>query len=153
VTSSAAPKPAAASPVDAYIAGFPPETRGVLQSLRSLIQKVAPKATEKISYGIPSFRLNDAYLIYFAGWKAHVSLYPVTGEVGKAFDKELKPYRKGKGTAQFPLGEPLPKDLIRRIVRFRVKETEEIARAKATAKAKVKPKAKPKAKKTKAKPK
>jgi len=122
--------------VDAYIAGFPPATRKVLRAVRSLIRKSAPKATEKISYGIPAFQLKGANLVYFAGWTHHVGLYPLTGAVGKAFEEELRPYKKGKATAQFPLREPLPSDLIRRVVRFRVKELEAQAKPNSDAKKK-----------------
>jgi uncharacterized protein YdhG (YjbR/CyaY superfamily) len=110
------------SPIDEYIAEFPPETQKVLKQLRTLIKKTVPAATERISYGIPTFDLNGKYLIYFAGWKKYVSLYPITGAVEKAFAEEIKPYKKGKGTLQFPLEERLPTDLIRRIVKFKVKQ-------------------------------
>ena len=110
------------SPIDAYIAGFPPKTRKVLRSLRALIRKAAPGATETISYRIAAFRLDGRMLLYFAGFKAHVSLYPITGRLDRAFAKELEPYRSGKGTARFSLDEPLPNDLIRRIVEFQVAE-------------------------------
>ena len=110
------------SSIDEYIAGFPPETQKVLKGLRALIRSAAPGVTEKISYGIPMFDLNGHYLVYFGGWKKHIGFYPVTGSVAKAFKEELKPYKSGKGSVQFPLAQPMPKDLIRRIVKFRVKE-------------------------------
>jgi uncharacterized protein YdhG (YjbR/CyaY superfamily) len=116
--------PRTISPVDAYIAGFPPGTRKALRSLRALIRKAAPKATEEISYGIPAFRLHNTNFIYFAGWTKHIGVYPVTGSVDEAFGEDLAPYKKGKATARFPLDEALPSDLIRRIVRFMVKETD-----------------------------
>lgn len=78
--------------------------------------------TEKISYGIPTFNLNGRYLVYIAGWKEHVSVYPAIGAVAREFKDELKPYRSGKGTLRFPLDQPLPKGLIRRIVKFRASE-------------------------------
>lgn len=108
--------------VQAYIAASPPEARKVLKQLRTLIKATAPRATEKISYGIPTFNLNGEYLVYIAGWKKHISMYPVTGGVAREFKDELKPYRTGKGTLQFPLAQPMPKSLIRRIVKFRVNE-------------------------------
>lgn len=108
--------------IDEYIAAFPPETRKVLEELRALIRATAPEATERISYAIPTFVLNGKYLVYFAGWKKHVGLYPISRGVGEAFREELAPYKSGKGSVQFPLAQPLPTDLIRRIVQFRVDE-------------------------------
>ena len=108
----------AASSIDEYIADFPPETQARLEELRALIKRAAPDATETISYAIPTFDLNG-HLVHFAGFKKHVGFYP-TGRGVDAFAEELKPYKSGKGSVQFPLGEPLPTDLIRRIVEFRV---------------------------------
>lgn len=108
--------------VQAYIAECPPDARKVLKQLRTLVKATAPRATETISYGIPTFNLNGRYLVYLAGWKKHISLYPVTGGVAREFRDEIEPYRTGKGTLQFPLAQPLPKGLIRRIVKFRVSE-------------------------------
>lgn len=107
-----------ATSVDAYIAEFPPETRVVLEQMRALIRSAAPEATERISYAIPAFDLNGP-LVYFAGFARHVGLYP-TGRGIEEFKDELEPYKRGKGSVRFPLGEPLPIDLIRRIVEFRV---------------------------------
>ena len=114
--------PSAASSIDEYIAGFPPETQKVLEELRALIRATAPNVTEKISYAIPTFDLNGQYLVYFGAWKKHIGLYPITGGVAEAFKEELKPYKSGKGSVQLPLGQPMPMDLIRRIIEFRVKE-------------------------------
>ena len=111
---------ATAGSVDEYIAGFPAETRKLLEELRALIRSVAPEVTERISYGIPTFDLEGHYLVYIAGFKKHVSLYPVTADLTAALGEEVEPYKKGKGTVQFPLGQPLPTDLIRRIVELRV---------------------------------
>jgi uncharacterized protein YdhG (YjbR/CyaY superfamily) len=109
-----------ADPIDEYIAGFPPATQKVLNELRALIKAAAPGATEKISYRMPTFVLNR-HLVYFAGYDRHVGFYP-TGSGIEAFKEELKPYKSGKGSVQFPLDRPLPKDLIRRMVEFRVAE-------------------------------
>ena len=109
-----------ASSIDDYIAGFPPETRKTLKELRALIRASAPDATETISYAIPTFDLNG-HLVHFAGHRRHIGFYP-TGRGVDAFKEELKPYKSGKGSVQFPLGQPLPTDLIRRIVEFRVEE-------------------------------
>lgn len=113
---------AKAASIDDYIAGFPPETQKILEELRALVRETAPNVTEKISYGIPTFNLHGTYLVYIAGWKRHVSLYPVTAGVAKTFGDELKPYQSGKGTLKFPLDKPMPVELIRRIVEFRVGE-------------------------------
>jgi len=111
----------AANSIDEYIAGFPPETQKVLEELRALITASAPNATERISYAMPTFDLNGQHLVHFAGYEKHIGFYPVPSGI-EAFKEELKPFKTGKGSAQFPLGQPLPKDLIRRIVEFRVEE-------------------------------
>jgi uncharacterized protein YdhG (YjbR/CyaY superfamily) len=108
--------------IDEYIAEFPPETQKVLKELRALITASAPGATETISYAIPTFDLNGRHLVHFAGYAGHVGLYPAPSGLD-AFQAELKPYKRGKGSVQFPLDQPLPADLIRRIVEFRVEET------------------------------
>jgi uncharacterized protein YdhG (YjbR/CyaY superfamily) len=110
-----------ANSIDAYIAEFPPETQKVLEEMRALIKASAPDATEKISYAIPTFDLNGRHFVHFAGYERHIGFYPVPSGV-EAFSEELKPYKRGKGSVQFPLGRPLPADLIRRIVAFRVEE-------------------------------
>ena len=107
--------------VDEYIAGFPDETRAMLEQLRSLIRTMVPDATETISYGIPTFDLDGQHLVHFAGFARHVGLYPTPSGLD-AFQAELEPYRTGKGTARFSLADPLPTDLIRRIVEFRIAE-------------------------------
>ncbi|HWN44251.1 MAG TPA: DUF1801 domain-containing protein [Thermoanaerobaculia bacterium] len=102
------------------MAEFPPETRKVLEELRALIKASAPGATEKISYAIPTFHLNGN-LVHFAGYEKHIGFYPGTSGI-QAFKEDLKPYKSAKGSVQFPLDQPLPTNLIRRIVEFRVKE-------------------------------
>ena len=106
--------------IDEYIAAFPPETQKVLEELRALIKEAAPDATETISYAIPTFDLNG-HLVHFAGYERHIGFYP-TGSGVEAFKEELKSYKSGKGSVQFPLGRSMPTDLIRRIVAFRVEE-------------------------------
>jgi uncharacterized protein YdhG (YjbR/CyaY superfamily) len=114
--------------VDGYIAGFPAEVQSLLEKIRETIRKALPQAQEKISYQIPTFTLKGKYVIYFAAFKNHVSLYP--GPRGSAkFKKELSRYEGGKGTVRFPLDKPIPFGLITRIVKFRAQET--LARAKA----------------------
>lgn len=110
-----------ATTIDEYIAEFPPETGAALEEMRALIRAAAPDATETISYAIPTFDLNGRHLVHYAGYAKHVGFYPVPSAMA-AFADELAPYRSGKGSAQFPLGRPLPADLIRRIVEFRVAE-------------------------------
>ncbi len=114
-------RPTAGS-VDEYIARFPPQTQVVLEEMRALVRESAPEATETISYAIPTFDLNGRHLVHFAGYEHHVGLYPAPTGM-KAFEEELKPYKQGKGSVQFPLGQPLPRDLISRIVAFRVGES------------------------------
>ena len=110
-----------ANSIDEYIAEFPPQTQKVLEELRALIRASAPGATETISYAIPTFDLNGRHLVHFAGFKNHIGFYPVPSGL-EAFKEDLKPYKQGKGSVQFPLGQPLPTELIRRIVEFRVAE-------------------------------
>lgn len=111
----------AATTIDEYIAEFPPETRDVLEQMRALIRNLAPDATETISYAIPTFDLGGKHLVHFAGYEKHVGLYPAPSGM-EAFKEDLKPYKTGKGSVQFPLGQPLPVELIRRIVEFRLAE-------------------------------
>jgi len=110
-----------ANSIDEYIAEFPPETQNVLEEVRALIKTAAPDATETISYAIPTFDLNGRHLVHFAGYAKHIGFYPVPSGM-EAFEEELRPYKKGKGSVRFPLDRPLPADLIRRIVEFRVDE-------------------------------
>ena len=111
-----------ASPIDDYIAGFPPETQKVLEEVRALIKSVAPEATETISYAIPTFDLNGHHLAHFAGFAKHVGFYPTPSGIA-AFKDELKPYKSAKGSVQFPFSQPMPLDLIRRMVEFRLEES------------------------------
>ncbi|HEX2205487.1 MAG TPA: DUF1801 domain-containing protein [Longimicrobium sp.] len=115
--------PAGPATVDEYIAGFPPEVRDRLEEVRAAIREMVPEAGEKISYRIPTFTLGGKPLVYFAGHTKHIGVYPAPvehPELGAA----LAPYAKGKGTVQFPLDRPIPFDVVRKIVRFRVEENE-----------------------------
>lgn len=107
--------------IDEYIASFPKDVQVILEKLRQTIRDCAPDAEEKISYGIPTFDLNGRHLVHFAAFKKHVGFFPTSSGV-TAFKKELSSFKTSKGTVQFPLGKPIPFDLIRRIVDFRVKE-------------------------------
>lgn len=106
--------------IDAYIAGFPSETQKILQKVRETIQAAAPEARETISYAIPTFILNGP-LVYFAAFKNHIGFY-ATPKGNEAVEKELSVYKTGKGSVQFPIDEPMPLDLITRIVQIRVQE-------------------------------
>lgn len=108
--------------IDEYIACFPADVQKILKKIRATIRKAAPNAEETISYQIPTFKVNG-YLIYFAGFKKHVSVYPAPREA-KEFKKELAGYEGRKGTVRFPLEKPIPYDLITRIVKFRAKTLE-----------------------------
>ena len=107
--------------IDEYIAKFPPETQKLLEEVRAVIAAVAPDATETISYAIPTFDLNGTHLVHFAGYERHIGFYPTPSGI-VAFRDELRPYKSAKGSVQFPLGRPLPADLIRRITAFRVEQ-------------------------------
>lgn len=107
--------------VDDYLGGFPQAIRACLRKIRTTIKRTAPGAKESISYGIPTFKLNGP-LIYFAGFNAHIGLYPMTTTLRRQFPNELSEYLSGKATAKFPLDQPIPYTLIEQIVRFRVKE-------------------------------
>lgn len=114
-------KKAAPTTIDEYIATYPGDVRERLEQIRETIKQEVPKAAESISYGIPTFKLNGKPLIYFGGYKHHIGLYPVP-RGSEAFAEELSGYDGGKGTAKFPLDQPIPFDLIKRIVRFRASE-------------------------------
>jgi uncharacterized protein YdhG (YjbR/CyaY superfamily) len=113
-----------ASSIDEYIAGFPPETRGLLEELRAIIKETVPSVTERISYRMPTFDLSGRVLIYFAGYQGHVGMYPMVGAAADELEDELRPYRYGKGTIRFALDRPLPADLIRRIILARAGDIE-----------------------------
>jgi uncharacterized protein YdhG (YjbR/CyaY superfamily) len=107
--------------VDEYIAEFPPDTRRVLEEMRALIRAAAPAATETMSYAIPTFDLDGRHLVHFAGYATHIGFYPAPSAIA-AFAGDLAGYKSAKGSVQFPLDRPLPADLIRRIVAFRIDE-------------------------------
>ena len=109
-----------ASTIDEYIATFPKEIQNILQKLRQVIREAAPQAREAISYQIPTFKLNGN-LVHFAAFKDHIGFFPTSSGVA-AFEKELSRYKTSKGTIRFPLDEPIPFDLIRKIVKYRVNE-------------------------------
>jgi uncharacterized protein YdhG (YjbR/CyaY superfamily) len=106
--------------IDAYIAAYPPDVQAILQKIRELIQEAVPQASEKISYGVPTFTLNGN-LIHFAAFKHHIGVYPPVAGDDK-LDAALERYRGEKGNLRFPLDEPIPYNLIRRVVKARVQE-------------------------------
>ena len=106
--------------IDGYISQFPEDVQAVLEDVRATIRQVAPDAKEVISYQMPAFK-QHGILVYFAAWKKHIGLYPpISGD--KALEKAIARYAGPKGNLQFPLDEPMPIDLIERIVRLRVKQ-------------------------------
>ncbi|MCB0199836.1 MAG: DUF1801 domain-containing protein [Anaerolineae bacterium] len=106
--------------IDAYIAGFPPDVQNILQKIRQTIHKAVPEAQEKISYGMPTFTLKGN-LVHFGAFKTHIGFYPIPSGI-EEFREELAVYKQGKGSVQFPLDQPIPYDLITRIVVFRAQE-------------------------------
>jgi uncharacterized protein YdhG (YjbR/CyaY superfamily) len=113
-------KTSPAGTVDEYLARMTAPTRAKLESIRQTIHEVAPEATEKIAYGIPTFVFHGN-LVHFAGYASHIGFYPGASGV-RHFADELEAYETSKGTIRFPLAEPVPLDLVRRIVDFRVRE-------------------------------
>jgi uncharacterized protein YdhG (YjbR/CyaY superfamily) len=114
--------------IDEYIAGFPQDVQEMLQQVRKTIRDAAPEAEETIKYQMPTFMLNGN-LVYFAAFKKHIGFYPIPSGI-EAFKDELARYAQGKGSVRFPLDQPMPLDLIRRIVKWRVQENLERAVAK-----------------------
>ncbi|MCC6724384.1 MAG: DUF1801 domain-containing protein [Saprospiraceae bacterium] len=111
-----------ANNVEDYIAGFPAETQSVLQQVRAAIKAAAPDAVECIAYAMPAYKLNGHPLVYFAGYAGHLGFYATpTGHT--EFAEELSKFKQGKGSVQFPLNQPMPLELISRIVKFRATET------------------------------
>ncbi len=108
-----------ATSIDEYIASCAPEVQPVLEQIRTAIKAVAPKATETISYAIPTFTTQRGHLVHFAAFKNHIGFYATpTGHA--EFKEELSQYKQGKGSVQFPLDKPMPLDLIQRIVAYRL---------------------------------
>ncbi|MFA6245488.1 MAG: DUF1801 domain-containing protein [Mucilaginibacter sp.] len=112
---------------DEYIAAFPADVQKRLQQIRQVIKKAVPQAQEVISYAMPAYKVNSV-LVYFAGWDKHIGFYPGAGAIAH-FKDELSAYKGAKGSVQFPLDEPLPVDLINRIVAYRVTEDAALAEA------------------------
>jgi uncharacterized protein YdhG (YjbR/CyaY superfamily) len=113
--------------VDGYLATVPAEARPALDKLRATIAAAIPKATETISYRILAYRLDGRMVVWCAGFKDHLSLYPASAGVRKELAAELEPYLSGKGTIRFDLDERLPVALVKKVVKVRVKEDEAAA--------------------------
>jgi len=107
--------------MDEYIKTFPNDVQSILEKMRQTIRKAAPEAVEAISYQMPTFKLNGKNLVHFAAWKNHIGFYP-TPSGTETFKKELSPYKRTKGSVQFPIELPIPYDLVEKIVIFRMKE-------------------------------
>src|SRR5256712_2444321 len=108
--------------IDEYIKTFPNDVQRILEKMRKTIRDAAPEAAEAISYQIPAIKLNGA-LVYFAAFKNHIGFYPTSSGI-KQFKKELIQYQGGKGSVQFPIKKPIPYDLVKKIVIFRMKENQ-----------------------------
>jgi uncharacterized protein YdhG (YjbR/CyaY superfamily) len=109
--------------IEIYIEGFPEEVRKSLHILQKTIDEEIPDAEKVISYGIPTYKLNGTYIVYFAAFKKHISLYPVSDETLKSLKKDSTYIIAGKGTIQFPIDKPLPLSLIRKIVKSLLRES------------------------------
>ena len=115
--------------IDEYITACPEETHERLQDIREAVKKIVPEAKEKISYQMAAFELNGKNLIHFAGWKKHISLYPIP--VGdEAFENEISKYADGKGTVKFPLDEPMPMRLITKIIKLHLAQNLKMTKSK-----------------------
>ena len=107
--------------IDEYISGFPEEIQEILQRIRRTIRAAEPEAQETISYKMPTFTLNGKYLIYFGAYRKHIGFYPAPAGIPE-FEEALSKYGAGKGTLKFPLDQPMPFELIARLVQFRAEE-------------------------------
>jgi uncharacterized protein YdhG (YjbR/CyaY superfamily) len=115
--------------IDDYIAGYPDDVQAILRRIRAIIREIVPEAGEKISYQLPTFRLHGRNLVHFGAFKKHIGFYPTPSGI-EQFGAELTPYQGAKGSVQFPLDQPIPYGLIKKIVAARVEQESEKARAK-----------------------
>ena len=110
--------------IDEYMSTFPADIQLILEKVRQAIHKAAPEAAETMSYAIPTFDLNGKHVVFFAGWKHHISLYPLPAG-DEAFQQAIAHYKRAKGSIQFPLNKPIPYDLVEQIVTLLIEETPE----------------------------
>jgi uncharacterized protein YdhG (YjbR/CyaY superfamily) len=115
--------------IDEYIAACPEQSHKYMEQIRAAVKKLAPKAKERISYQIAAFELNGKNIIHFAGWKKHVSLYPVPAG-NEAFEQEVSKYVDGKGTVKFSLDEPIPMNLVKKIIKLHLAKNLEMTKGK-----------------------
>ena len=108
--------------VDDYLAALPDDWRGAMEGLRRTIREAAPEATESIAYDMPAFRMNGRFLVSYAAFKHHYSLFPANDAVIEALGAELAPYLAGKGTIRFATDAPIPVDLVTKVVKVRLAE-------------------------------
>jgi uncharacterized protein YdhG (YjbR/CyaY superfamily) len=113
--------------VEDYLAALPDDARTALEKLRKTIRVAAPMATEGISYQMPTFKLRGRFLVSYAAFKNHCSLFPASEAMLEAYGEELKPYFSGKGTIRFTTDKPLPSALVKKIVKTRIEENEALA--------------------------
>lgn len=106
--------------IDSFIAQYPKDVQAILEKIRKIIKEASPEAEEVIAYGIPTFRLNGKNLVHFSAFKNHIGFFPTPSAIS-AFKKDLEKYKTAKGSVQFPLSAPIPYDLIKKIVVYRVK--------------------------------
>jgi uncharacterized protein YdhG (YjbR/CyaY superfamily) len=116
--------------INDYIDSYPQPVRPILERVRAIIRKALPKAEESITYNIPTYKMDGELILYFAGWKRHYSLYPMSKRVADALHTELAGHEVNKSTVRFPLSEPIPTKLIASIAKFRAKEVAEREKAK-----------------------